>query len=76
VRRKKIPWKLQNSDFPFIIHRDVRTRDHPKTPPKHLKYSRRAWEGLIKSWRKKLHAFDQKEEGDGESAEKPADDQE
>jgi histone RNA hairpin-binding protein len=40
------------------IHRQLRTRDHPKTPPKHLKYSRRAWEGLVKAWRKKLHTFD------------------
>jgi hypothetical protein len=40
------------------LNRHKRTRDHPKTPPKHLKYSRRAWEGLIKSWRKKLHTFD------------------
>ncbi|XP_070501000.1 histone RNA hairpin-binding protein [Chironomus tepperi] len=40
------------------VPKHKRTRDHPKTPPKHLKYSRRAWEGLIKSWRKKLHTFD------------------
>ncbi|CAH1729496.1 unnamed protein product [Chironomus riparius] len=43
-----------------------RTRDHPKTPPKQLKYSRRAWEGLIKSWRKKLHAFDPNNEDNDE----------
>ena len=36
----------------------MRTREHPKTPPKHIKYSRRAWEGLVKCWRKKLHTFD------------------
>ncbi|CRK94545.1 CLUMA_CG008047, isoform B [Clunio marinus] len=40
------------------IPKNQRAAGHPKTPPKHLKYSRRAWEGLIKSWRKKLHAFD------------------
>lgn len=40
------------------ITRDRRTKDCPKTPPKGLKYSRRAWEGLVKSWRKKLHTFD------------------
>lgn len=38
--------------------RSDRAPGHPKTPPKHLKYSRRAWEGLIKSWRRKLHTFD------------------
>lgn len=34
--------------------------EHPKTPPMHLKYSRRAWDGLIKIWRKKLHEYDDK----------------
>lgn len=49
----------------FVRHE--RKREHPKTPPKHVKYSRRAWEGLIRSWRKKLHKFDEdadKESGD------------
>lgn len=40
------------------IPKQMRRREHPKTPPKHLKFSRRAWEGLIKSWRIRLHAFD------------------
>lgn len=37
---------------------DERTKDHPQTPNKHLKYSRRAFDGLIKIWRKELHKFD------------------
>ncbi|XP_055584944.1 histone RNA hairpin-binding protein [Uranotaenia lowii] len=40
------------------VPRDKRSKDHPKTPPKHIKYSRRAWDGLVKVWRKKLHCFD------------------
>lgn len=40
------------------VSRDKRTKEHPKTPPKHVKYSRRAWDGLVKVWRKKLHCFD------------------
>lgn len=40
------------------VPREKRTKDHPKTPPKHIKYSRRAWDGLVKVWRKKLHCFD------------------
>lgn len=48
------------------VPKQERTRDHPKTPPKHLKYSRRAWEGLIKSWRKKLHTFDPSNNDDEE----------
>lgn len=39
-------------------YRHARTKEHPATPQKHLKYSRRAWDGLIKVWRKKLHCFD------------------
>lgn len=40
------------------VPKDQRTNDHPKTPPKHIKYSRRAWDGVVKVWRKQLHCFD------------------
>lgn len=40
------------------VPRDQRTNDHPKTPPKHIKYSRRAWDGVVRVWRKQLHCFD------------------
>lgn len=40
------------------VPRDKRTKQHPRTPPKHIKYSRRAWDGLVKVWRKELHCFD------------------
>lgn len=40
------------------VPRDKRTIEHPKTPPKQIKYSRRAWDGVIKVWRKQLHCFD------------------
>lgn len=38
--------------------RKDRTKDHPWTPPKRTKYSRRAWDGLVRVWRKKLHCWD------------------
>ncbi|KAG4079602.1 hypothetical protein HA402_001790 [Bradysia odoriphaga] len=41
-----------------LIPRDRRSRDHPRTPPKDVKYSRRAFDGLVKIWRTKLHRFD------------------
>lgn len=40
------------------VPKEKRTKDHPKTPPKHIKYSRRAWDGVVKVWRKQLHCFD------------------
>lgn len=40
------------------VPKEKRAKEHPKTPPKHIKYSRRAWDGLVKVWRKKLHCFD------------------
>lgn len=40
------------------VPKHTRTKEHPSTPQKHLKYSRRAWDGLIRVWRKQLHCFD------------------
>lgn len=42
----------------FSLSRMNRQKTDPRTPCKHLKYSRRAFDGMIKSWRKRLHQFD------------------
>ncbi|XP_051169645.1 uncharacterized protein LOC127287004 [Leptopilina boulardi] len=40
------------------IPKDKRIKEHPRTPPMHLKYTRRGWDGMVKLWRKKLHIWD------------------
>ncbi|CAD6239008.1 GSCOCG00008600001-RA-CDS [Cotesia congregata] len=41
-----------------MVPKNERTKEHPKTPPKHAKYSRRAWDGMVRLWRKQLHQWD------------------
>lgn len=60
-RQKQIDYgknTLGYENYMKQVARDKRTLEHPKTPPKHIKYSRRAWDGLVKVWRKQLHCFD------------------
>ena len=53
--------------YTTAVPRHRRTRQHPRTPDVHKKMSKRAWEGLIRKWRRDLHAWD-----DGGSAGPPA----
>ncbi|VEN60770.1 unnamed protein product [Callosobruchus maculatus] len=41
------------------IPKDKRTQEDPQTPNKYVKYSRRAWDGLIRKWRLQLHKYDE-----------------
>uniref|UniRef100_A0A2S2NJ93 Histone RNA hairpin-binding protein n=1 Tax=Schizaphis graminum TaxID=13262 RepID=A0A2S2NJ93_SCHGA len=50
------------------VPKHERTKRHPKTPPKNLKYTRRAWDGLIKNWRVKLHLWDPDRRHDDDDA--------
>ncbi|XP_046749306.1 histone RNA hairpin-binding protein isoform X2 [Diprion similis] len=40
------------------IPKKNRAKEHPKTPPKNIKCSRRGWDGMVKLWRQQLHVFD------------------
>lgn len=62
-RQKQIDFGKNTIGYDNYI-RDVpkamRKPDQPRTPPLHIRYSRRAWEGIVKKWRIQLHDWDDK----------------
>uniref|UniRef100_A0A182NZ93 Histone RNA hairpin-binding protein RNA-binding domain-containing protein n=1 Tax=Anopheles dirus TaxID=7168 RepID=A0A182NZ93_9DIPT len=60
-RQKQIDYGKNTLGYENYIQqvpKHARTNEHPRTPQKYMKYSRRAWDGLVKVWRKQLHCFD------------------
>ncbi|KAH8382002.1 hypothetical protein KR009_001317 [Drosophila setifemur] len=60
-RQKQIDYGKNTAAYEHYLEkvpRNERTREHPRTPNKYGKYSRRAFDGLVKIWRKSLHIYD------------------
>lgn len=62
-RQKQITYGINTPEYKSYrkqvpLHR--RTKFHPWTPDKRLKYSRRGWDTAIRIWRKQLHIWDPK----------------
>ncbi|KAJ1521332.1 hypothetical protein ONE63_003008 [Megalurothrips usitatus] len=74
-RQKQIEYgknTLGYQRYTKMVPKDSREKRHPKTPPRHLRYSRRAWDGLVKVWRQKLHFWDPPKDGEETPTELPA----
>jgi hypothetical protein len=42
----------------FFFNRKQRRREHPTSPNKYRKCSRRCFDGQLRTWRRNLHQFD------------------
>lgn len=61
-RQKQIDYgknTLGYQNYVQNIPKRSRTKEHPRTPRKGVKYSRRSWDKQIKLWRIKLHNYDE-----------------
>ncbi|XP_074642781.1 uncharacterized protein LOC141899996 isoform X2 [Tubulanus polymorphus] len=60
-RQKQIDYGKNTEDYHRyveVVKKDERKKCMPKTPCKYQKYSRRGWDGLVRSWKKKIHMWE------------------
>ncbi|XP_076368923.1 uncharacterized protein LOC143256085 isoform X2 [Tachypleus tridentatus] len=60
-RQKQIDYgknTLGYQRYVAMVPKKNRTKIHPRTPNKYLKYSRRSWDTMIRIWRKQMHIWD------------------
>lgn len=60
-REKQIEYgknTLAYDKYTDAIPVNARRSHHPRTPKKHIKYSRRQWDGMVKAWKKNIATFD------------------
>ena len=46
-------------NFVYEVAKDSRKPFQPRTPNKFLKMSRRGWDGLVRKWKKHIHAWNE-----------------
>jgi hypothetical protein len=52
----------------IVSFRTARKPEHPRTPDVTRKCSKRAFDGLVSKWRRALHTYDPKGEGEDDTA--------
>ncbi|KAI8916231.1 histone RNA hairpin-binding protein RNA-binding domain-containing protein [Gorgonomyces haynaldii] len=63
-RQKQIDYGKNTKGYENYIRtipKASRGPEDPETPDKHSNCSKRAWDGLVRSWRRKLHRYDPQE---------------
>lgn len=66
-RQKQIDYgknTISYDNYVSKVPKDQRPTYLPRTPDKNVKYSRRQWDGLIKAWKLRIHAWNANGESD------------